>query len=109
MKRTLLAVAATLALGSFSAAQAEAGIPQPSFKDTTDLAPAAVTGTQTAQQNFPKPSYGAGVSNATVVLDAADSAQAQYASTGPSATRNDAVRADSRPHSTLNDSFHYPY
>ncbi len=109
MKRTLFAVAATLALGSFSAAHAEAGIPQPSFKDTADLAPAAITGPQTAQQNFPKPSYGSGVASATVVLDAADGAQGKYASRGASDTRSDASSADTRPHSTLNDSFHYPY
>jgi hypothetical protein len=109
MKRTLLAAAATLALG---AAHAQPGFPQPSFKDTTDLEPQVITGTQTVEQNFPKSSYGSGggpKGAATVVIDAADRVQGEYASRGDSNTRSDAVRADSRPHSTLNDSFHYPY
>ena len=112
MKRSLLAAAATLALGSFSAAHAEAGLPQPSFKDTADLAPQAITGTQAVEQNFPKSSYGNGGGPrgpATVVIDAADRVQGEYASSGSGNTRSDAVRADTRPHSALNDSFHYPY
>ncbi len=109
MKRTLFALAATLALGS---AYAQPGFPQPSFKDTTDLAPEVITGTQTVEQNFPKSSYGSGggpKGPATVVIDAADRAQGEYASRGDSSTRSDATRADTRPHSDLNASFHYPY
>ena len=45
MKRSLLAVAAVLALGSASAYAQTAGFPQPSFKDYTDVTPTPVTGT----------------------------------------------------------------
>jgi hypothetical protein len=89
MKRTLLAVAAVLALGSASAYAQTAGV-QPSFKDYTDLTPTQVTRKQTADQHSAK--------------------SAQYASA--SVTRSDATVDDSgkasQPAPTLNDTFHYP-
>ena len=104
MKRILAAVAATLALGTLSAHAEQAGFPQPSFKDTTDITPERITGEQTYQHQFPKSSYASGTGPkgpATVVIDATDSAQ--------SASTGSAARSDTRPHSTLNDSFKYPY
>src|ERR1700682_128660 len=93
MKRSLLAVAAVLALGSASAYAQTAGV-QPSFKDYTDLAAVPITGTQTVDQHLPKGSFNSGGPRgpATVFVQGNDRATAQYAhaSAGGSATASDA-------------------
>ena len=110
MKRSILAVAAVLALASASAYSQTAGFPQPSFKDYTDLTPTPITGATTSDHRFPKGSMNGGggpTGPATVIVDGNDRSFAErHAATG--ATRSDAGKDDSRPYPTLNDSFHYP-
>ena len=111
MKRTILAVAAVLALGSASAYAQTAGV-QPSFNDAPDLAAIAITGGQTVDQHLPKGSMNSGGPRgpATVVLRGNDRSSVQYAHS--SVTRSDAVVDDSSNNDqlqpTLNDTFHYP-
>ena len=109
MKRSFLAVAAVLALGSASAFAQDAGVPQPSFNDASDLRPAGITGMQTFDQKFPKGTVDSGGPKgpATVVFDANDRVFAQQAAAG-SSTLTDAVQGDGRPYHTLNDAFRYP-
>jgi len=120
MKRSILAVAVVLALGSASAFAQTAGV-QPSFNDAPDLAPIAITGTQTVNQNLPKGFVGSGGPRgpATVVVSGNQS-NASYAQSSAGATRSDASAdtgsdrgfgAGSQAHEpaeTLNDTFHYP-
>jgi hypothetical protein len=110
MKRSILAVAAVLALASASAYSQTAGFPQPSFKDYTDLTPTPITGTATSDHRFPKGSMNGGggpTGPATVVVDGNDRSFAErHAAAG--ASRSDAGKDDSRPYPTLNDTFHYP-
>jgi hypothetical protein len=110
MKRSILAVATVLALGSASAFAQTAGV-QPSFNDAPDLTPTRITGTQTVEQQFPKSSYAGGggpKGPATVLVRGNDRASAQYAhSSAGGATKSDAQDgSDVAP--TLNDTFHYP-
>jgi hypothetical protein len=110
MKRSLLALAAVLALGSASAYAQNANFPQPSFKDYTDLAPTSLTGTQTMDQQFPKGSYAGGggpKGPATVIVRANDRSTAQYAHASTGTTRSDAQNGDATS-PTLNDTFDYP-
>jgi hypothetical protein len=110
MKRSLLAVAAVLALGSASAYAQTAGV-QPSFNDAPDLAPIALTGTQVVDQHLPKGSMNSGgpTGPASVVLQGNDRTIAQYAQANASsgATISDAQNAKA-PAPTLNDTFNYP-
>jgi hypothetical protein len=110
MKRSILAVAAVLAVASGSAYSQTAGFPQPSFKDYTDLTPTPITGTASSDHHFPKGSMNGGggpTGAATVIVDGNDRKFAErHAATG--ATRSDAGKDDSRPYPTLNDTFHYP-
>src|SRR6267378_538825 len=110
MKRSILAVAAVLAVASGSAYSQTAGFPQPSFKDYTDLTPTPITGTEIMDQHLPKGSMNGGggpKGPSTVIVDGNDRSFAQrHAATG--ATRSDAGKDDSRPYPTLNDTFHYP-
>jgi transcription elongation factor len=80
MKRSILAVAAVLALGSASAYAQTAGV-QPSFNDAPDLASIALTDRATAQYAEANASRGASISDAQ---------------NGDAATP------------TLNDTFNYP-
>jgi hypothetical protein len=111
MKRSLLAVAAVLALGSVSAYAETPGFPQPSFNDAPDLTPTRISGTQTVEQQFPKSSYAGGggpKGPATVLVRGNDRASAQYAhSSAGGATKSDA-QDGSGVAPTLNDTFHYP-
>lgn len=109
MKRSLLAVAAVLALGSVPAFAQAIELPQPSFNDAPDLTPSGITGMQTFDQNFPKGTMDSGGPKgpATVVFDANDRVFAQQAAAG-SSTLSDAVQGDGRPYHTLNDAFGYP-
>jgi hypothetical protein len=108
MKRSLVAVAAVLALGSASV-YADPGFPQPSFKDSTDLPPTPITGTQTRDMKFPKSSMNGGggpTGPATVVVQRNHRAAGQYANAN-TGTRTDAQGgAEESP--TLNDTFNYP-
>jgi hypothetical protein len=112
MKRSLLAVAAVLALGSASAYAQTAGV-QPSFKDYTDLPAVPITGTQVVDQHLPKGSFNSGGPRgpATVFVQGNDRATAQYAqanaNAGGSATASDAQNGNETS-PTLNDTFHYP-
>ena len=113
MKRSILAVAAVLALASASAYSQTAGFPQPSFKDYTDLTPTPITGTAISDHHFPKGSMNGGggpTGAATVIVDGNDRsfAQRHADAAAAGATRSDAAKDDSRPYPTLNDSFHYP-
>jgi hypothetical protein len=110
MKRSILAVAAALALGSASAFAQTAGV-QPSFNDAPDLQPITITGTQVVDQKLPKGSYTGGggpKGPATVLLRGNDRPVAQYAHTSAGgATKSDAQ--DGRAVApTLNDTFNYP-
>ena len=122
MKRSILAVAAVLALGSASAFAQTAGV-QPSFNDAPDLTPIPITGTQMVDQHLPKGSFNSGGPRgpATVIVQGGDQSNASYAqsSAGAGATRSDASDASSsrgfgagskaqEPAETLNDTFHYP-
>src|SRR5712671_3785696 len=122
MKRSMLAVAAVLALGSVSAYAQTAGV-QPSFNDAPDLTPITITGTQTVDQHLPKGSMNSGGPRgpATVIVQGGDQSNASYAqSSVGGSTRSDAgLDASSsrgfgagsvahEPAETLNDSFHYP-
>jgi hypothetical protein len=119
MKRSILAVAAVLALGSASAFAQTAGV-QPSFNDAPDLVQIPITGSRTVDQHLPKGSMNSGGPRgpATVIVQGNQS-NASYASSGVGGTRSDAsADAGSRgfgagsaahePAETLNDSFHYP-
>jgi hypothetical protein len=116
MKRSILAVAAVLALGSVSAYAQTAGV-QPSFNDAPDLAPITITGTQAVDQHLPKGSMNSGGPRgpATVIVQGGQS-NASYAQSSAGATRSDAgssrgFGAGSKaqePAETLNDTFHYP-
>ena len=111
MKRSILAVAAVLALASASAYSQTAGFPQPSFKDYTDLTPTPITGTAISDHHFPKGSMNGGggpTGAATVIVDGNDRSFAERHAATTGATRSDAGKDDSRPYPTLNDSFHYP-
>jgi hypothetical protein len=114
MKRSLLAAAAVLALGSASVYAETPGFPQPSFNDAPDLTatPAApITGAQTMQHQFPKSSMNGGggpTGPATVIVQGKDRVGAQYAHTNASSsTRSDARNGDEGS-PTLNDTFNYP-
>jgi hypothetical protein len=114
MKRTILAVAAVLALGSASAYAQTSGV-QPSFNDAPDLAAIAITGNQTVDQHLPKGSMNSGGPRgpASVVLRSNDLSSAQYAhaSAATGGTRSDATVVDGNDSGlapTLNDTMHYP-
>ena len=121
MKRSILAVAVVLALGSASAFAQTAGV-QPSFNDAPDLAPITITGTQAVDQHLPKGSMNSGGPRgpATVIVQGRDQSNANYAQSSAGATRSDASSdagssrgfgAGSQAHEpaeTLNDTFHYP-
>ena len=108
MKRSILAVAAVLALGSASAFAQTAGV-LPSFNDAPDLDSAPRAATVSTTDN-------------TKSSASARDTNAQYAqsSHGASATRSDASSGANsgpgfgagseahEPAETLNDSFHYP-
>jgi hypothetical protein len=109
MKRSLLAVAAALALGSVSAYAQTAGV-QPSFNDGADLAPIAITGTQHHDQHFPKGSMNGGggpTGPATVIVQGNDRVTAQYAHANIRGTRSDA-QGGTEESPKLNDTFNYP-
>ena len=108
MKRSLLAVAAVLALGSASAYAQTAGV-QPSFKDYTDLAAVPITGTQVVDQHLPKGFTGSGGPKgpATVIVQGNDVATAKYARANIGATVSDAQNGNEKS-PNLNDTFHYP-
>ena len=111
MKRSLLAAAAVLALGSASVYAETPGFPQPSFKDSTDLPPTTITGTQTRDHQFPKSSMNGGggpTGPATVIVQGNHRAAGQYANANTGGgTRTDASSgAEESP--TLNDTFNYP-
>src|SRR5258708_33995163 len=110
MKRSILAVAAVLALGSASAFAQTAGV-QPSFNDAPDLAPITITGTQTVDQHLPKASMNSGgpTGPATVIGQGRDQSNAPYANSSVGGTRSDAgTGGDEPPSPTLNDTFQYP-
>jgi hypothetical protein len=120
MKRSILAVAAVLALGSASAFAQTAGV-QPSFNDAPDLTPIPITGTQMVDQHLPKGSFNSGGPRgpATMVVQGNQS-NASYANSTVGGTSSDASSGASssrgfgagsaahEPAETLNDSFHYP-
>ena|ERR1700730_8910907 len=107
MKRSLLAVAAVLALGSASAFAQTAGV-QPSFNDAPDLAPITITGSQSVDQHLPKGSMNSGGPRgpASVIVQGNDRVTAQYAHANIRGTRTDAV--DGTESVKLNDTFNYP-
>jgi hypothetical protein len=110
MKRSILAVAAVLALGSISAFAQTAGV-RPSFNDAPDAAPIAITGDQAVEQHFPTGSFassGGPNGPATVIVQGDDRSGAQYANASTGATRSDASKHDGRPSKTLNSTFNYP-
>jgi hypothetical protein len=114
MKRSILAVAAILALGSASAFAQTAGV-RPSFNDAPDLAAMPITGSLAQNNNFPKGFVGSGgpTGPATVIAQDRNQSNDQYAhSSAGATTRSDAVVDDSgkgdQPAPTLNDTFHYP-
>jgi hypothetical protein len=108
MKRSILAVAVVLALGSASAFAQTAGV-RPSFNDAPDLTPISITGTQVVDQHLPKGFAGSGGPKgpATVIVQGNDVATAKYARANIGATVSDAQNGnDATP--TLNDTFNYP-
>jgi hypothetical protein len=110
MKRSLLAVAAVLALGSVSAYAETPGFPQPSFNDAPDLAPITITSTQALDQHLPKGSMnssGGPRGPATVIVQGNDRVTAQYAHANIRGTRTDA-QDGSEENVKLNDTFNYP-
>jgi hypothetical protein len=111
MKRSILAVAAVLALGSASAFAQTAGV-QPSFNDAPDLAPITITGTQVVDQHLPKGFVGSGGPRgpATVIVQGNDQTSAKYAQANASrgATMSDAQNGHGESSPTLNDTFNYP-
>ncbi|HYD57086.1 MAG TPA: hypothetical protein VEB41_09280 [Burkholderiales bacterium] len=86
MKRTLLALGATLALASGSVLANE-GFPKPSFEDAADLRAQPITGTQAYDHRFPK-SGGANLGGpsgaATVLLQAEQPYTVRQAAVEPS-------------------------
>jgi hypothetical protein len=102
MKRSILAVAAVLALGSVSAYAQTAGV-QPSFNDAPDLTPITITGTQTVDQHLPKGSMNSGGPKgpATVIVQGNDANASRGASVSGAQNGNELAP-------TLNDTFHYP-
>ena len=108
MKRSMLAVAAVLALGSVSAYAQTAGV-QPSFNDAPDLAPITITGPQSVDQHLPKGSMNSGGPRgpATVIVQGNDRVTAQYAHANIHGTRTDA-QDGSEENVKLNDTFNYP-
>jgi hypothetical protein len=111
MKRSILAVAAVLALGSASAFAQTAGV-QPSFNDEAGMAPITLTDSQTVNNQFPKSSMngnGGPTGPATVIVQGNNHLIGQYANADASrgASVSDAQNGDA-PAPTLNDSFHYP-
>jgi hypothetical protein len=111
MKRSILAVAAVLALGSASAFAQTAGV-QPSFNDAPDLTPITITSTQVQDNQFPKSSFsgsGGPTGPATIVEQGNSHLVAQYAHSDASTggTVSDAQSGDA-PAPTLNDTFNYP-
>jgi|ERR1700687_2813213 hypothetical protein len=109
MKRSLLAVAAVLALGSASAYAQTAGFPQPSFKDYTDLPAITITGTQTVDQKRPKGSMDSGGPRgpSTVIVQPNDRTTAKYAS-APFVSDAGPIHYGNGTYPTLNDTFNYP-
>src|SRR5712664_1383831 len=110
MKRSILAVAAVLALGSVSAYAQTAGV-QPSFNDAPDLTPITITGTQVVDQHLPKGFVGSGGPRgpATVIVQGGDQSNASYAQSSAGSSRGfGAGSQDQEPAETLNDTFHYP-
>jgi hypothetical protein len=112
MKHSILAVAAVLALGSASAFAQTGGV-RPSFNDAPDLAPIAITGTQTVDQHLPKGSMNSGGPRgpASVVLQGDDRGTAHYAEANASrgASVSDAQNGDAATRKPkLNDTFNYP-
>jgi hypothetical protein len=111
MKRSILAVAAVLALGSVSAYAQTAGV-QPSFNDEAGMAPITLTDSQTVNNQFPKSSMngnGGPTGPATVVVQGNDHLVGQYADANASrgGSVSDAQNGNETS-PTLNDSFHYP-
>jgi hypothetical protein len=108
MKRSILAVAAVLALGSASVYAQTAGV-QPSFNDAPDLAPITITGPQSVDQHLPKGSMNSGGPRgpATVIVQGNDRVTAQYAHANIHGTRTDA-QDGSEENVKLNDTFNYP-
>jgi hypothetical protein len=114
MKRSILAVAAVLALGSASAYAQTAGV-QPSFNDAPDLSAITITGTQAVDQHLPKGSFASGgpTGPATVVTSTniLSSDRYAHASASTGSTRSDVSAYDKGNDElapTLNDTFHYP-
>jgi hypothetical protein len=109
MKRSILAVAAVLALGSASVYAQTAGV-QPSFNDAPDLAPITITGAQSVDQHLPKGSMngsGGPRGPATVIVQGNDRVTAQYAHANIRGTRTDAQDGPEE-NVKLNDTFNYP-
>jgi hypothetical protein len=114
MKRSLLAVAAVLALGSASAYAQTAGV-QPSFNDAPDL-----TSSVGATDNTQSSASARNNDRQSATARDNDRMSAQYANSSHGATRSDAssdagssrgfgAGSEARePAETLNDSFHYP-
>jgi curli biogenesis system outer membrane secretion channel CsgG len=114
MKRTLLAVAAVLALGSASAYAQTADV-VPSFNDAPDLTQNAPTGKQpsaSARNNVQTTDRYAQSSHGATRSDASSSAGSSAASdAGSNANSDRGFGAGSKAHEpaeTLNDTFHYP-
>jgi hypothetical protein len=109
MKRSLLAVAAVLALGSASAYAQTPGFPEPSFKDYVDVTPVPITGTQTVDQKLPKGSFPSGGPRgpASVVVQRDDRTTAKYAS-APFVSDAGPIHYGNGTYPTLNDTFNYP-
>ena len=117
MKRSILAVAAVLALGSASAFAQTAGV-QPSFNDAPDLDTPALTPSVTATDNTQPGASTADGNRSSAGATANDRRSAnprdnaRYAHSSHGSTRSDAnpnpIDGTDQPAPTLNDSFHYP-
>jgi hypothetical protein len=108
MKRSTIALATFLVLGSF-AAQAQT-VTQPSFNDFPDYNPQLIAGPETLEQSFPKGSQHSGPQarvKPALVVDANERRAQQLASVRGD-TRSDAVTGSGRPYPSLNDTFRYP-
>jgi hypothetical protein len=117
MKRSILAVAAVLALGSASAFAQTADV-LPSFNDAPDLDRPAPTPSVSATDNTRPGASTADNNRSSAGATANDRRSAntqdnaRYAHSSHGSTRSDAnpnpIDGTDQPTPTLNDSFHYP-
>jgi hypothetical protein len=114
MKRSILGVAAVLAVVSASAYAQTAGV-QPSFKDYVDLTPSASapdSSQSSASAAGNNRSSAGGTADDRRSANTRDNERYAHSSQGSRATRSDAnpnpIDGSDLPAPTLNDTFHYP-